>query len=270
MKRHLLILLICLMFGIGCDSDSTLHPYTYPVSPMAPTKTLRVPGTYNSIQAAINAAGTGDFIRVDAGTFSEKLQISRKHVSLRGAGKGQTILQGSVTVSDNANVSFEGFTVTGGGIFARDSVIRIAGNEISHNSGPGIQVERCTGVGITFNDIHDNEEDGIVFTDSIGNIGSTFVTQNSMDGIVINNSSPGLTGNRVTKNGRDGISIRGLTSDASPHLLENIAQGNGGASNSDVICIGGRGNPTGNGNTIDRCLNCYECRSFTDPVTYKD
>jgi len=87
---------------------------------------------------------------------------------------------------------------------------------------------------------------------------------------VLNNSSLIVLGNTITFNQRDGISIRGFTCCSSPELLENIIRDNGGASNYDIICFGGNVNPTGVGNIFDQCMNCAECRSFGEPLTYRD
>lgn len=270
MKRVYIILLLCVIVGVGCDSDSNKDSYSYPELPVGPTKTLDVPGTYSTIQKAIDAAGTGDFIRVAAGVYSEDLVIESKSFSLRGAGKGQTVIHGSVRIYNTSETSLEGFTVRGGGIYAINSPVRITGNEIIDSSGAGIRIEHGPGVIISGNEIRNNGWDGIWVDDSIGVIGSNLVTQNTGDGIVVNNSSPGLAGNIITSNGRDGISIRGFTYYASPELIENTVQNNGGVSNYDIICFGGNTNPIGSGNIFDRCINCAECRSFDRPATYRN
>ena len=88
-----------------------------------------------SIQAAINAAHDGDTIFIAAGTFKEQLTIDGKHVTLSGAGQGQTIIlspdaanltvnlvdssrglpnQYSVVgIKNGADVTIEGLTVDG-------------------------------------------------------------------------------------------------------------------------------------------------------------
>lgn len=270
MKRVCIILFLVIVFGVGCDSDSNKESYSYPELPVGPTKTLDVPGTYSTIQKAIDAAGTGDFIRVAAGVYAEDLLIESKSFSLRGAGRGQTIIQGSVRIYNTSETSFEGFTVKGGGIHVINSPVRMTGNEIINSSGAGIWIESCSGFMISDNEIRNNGREGILIDDSNGVIGSSVVTQNATDGIVINNSSPVLTGNTVKSNGRDGISIRGFQYYSSPQLLENVVQNNGGTSNYDIICFGGNTNPVGTGNTVGRCINCAECRSFGNPVTYRD
>ena len=259
-----------MIFSIGCDSDSNLDSRSFQTSPVGPTATLDVPGTYASIQAAINAAGNGDFIRVAAGVYSENILIDSKNFSLRGAGIGQSIILGSVRIYDTSETSFEGFTVKGGGIHVRNSPVRITGNEIIDSPSAGLWLENCFNVVISDNIIRNNGKEGILVDDSSGVIGSSTVADNKTDGIVINNSSPTLLDNTVTSNARDGIAIRGFISLSAPLLLANVIRENGGASNYDIICFGGDTNPTGTGNTFDRCINCEECRSFGNPMTYQD
>jgi parallel beta-helix repeat protein len=270
MKRFLSVVLLVGMFGVGCESDSHKDAGVDQFSPLGPTRTFDVPGTYRTIQDAINAAGAGDFVRVAAGVYPENLLIKSKSLGLRGAGKGLTIIQGSVIVENSSNTSFEGFTVKGG-MHVKNSAIRIVGNEILESPIAGLWLESCLDVAITDNEIRNNGREGILIDDSSGVlIGSTIVTYNATEGMVINNSSPTLTGDRILFNQRDGIVVRGMTFQSSPFLLENIAQDNGGVSNYDIICIGRNANPTGVGNLFVRCLNCVECRSFGNPVTYRD
>ena len=271
MMKHVLIILF-VMFSVGCGSDSQDNDKSssYPVLPLGSTRTLDVPDMYRTIQEAVDAAETGDFIRVASGVYAENILIESKSFGLRGAGKGETVIQGSIEIYNSSEVSVEGVTVNGGGIHAKNSPVRITGNEISDSPGVGLWLEQCGGVVISDNDIRNNGQEGIVIDDSDGVIGSTIVTQNTTDGIVVNNSSPTLTGNTVTSNARDGISIRGFTYYAAPQLLENIVQDNGGVSNYDIVCFGGNTNPTGVGNIFGRCMNCAECRSFSDPATYQE
>ena len=272
MKYVLSIFLLFIMLSVGCGSDShdNNRSPSYPVLPVGPTRTLDVPGMYPTIQKAVDAAGSGDIIRVAPGVYAENILIKSKSFGLRGAGKGQTVLQGSIEIYNSSQASIEGFTVKGGGIHVKNSPVRITGNEISDSPGVGLWLEHCGGVVISDNEIRNNGQEGIVVDDSDGVIGSTLVTQNKTDGIVINNSSPTLIANNVISNARDGISVRGFTYYAAPQLVENIVQNNGGVSNYDIVCFGGNTNPTGVGNVFDRCINCTECRSFSDPATYQE
>ena len=213
MKHFFVVLLIFVIFSVGCDSDSNLDSRSFPTSPVGPTKTIDVPATFATIQAAINAAGDGDFIRVAAGVYSENILIKSKSISLRGAGIGQTIVLGSVRIDNASETSFEGFTMKGGGIHVRNSSpVRITGNEIIDSPNAGLWLEKSDNAVISDNIINNNGKEGILVDDSSGVIGSSTIAENQTDGIVINNSSPTLVDNTVTSNARDGIAIRGSNS----------------------------------------------------------
>lgn len=69
----------------------------------------RVPGDFASIQAAASVACDGDIIEVGPGVWAESVEIAGA-VSLRGAGRGQTILDGEdarrpLTLASGASVS---------------------------------------------------------------------------------------------------------------------------------------------------------------------
>lgn len=258
------------IFGGGCDSesDSQQNLQYFPSSATGATTTLEVPDDYATIQDAIDEAERGDIIRVAAGTYTEDITITSKRFSLRGAGKGLTIIRGMVRIYDSTDVSFEGFTVHDGGIHARTSSVIISGNDITENPGSGLWLDECLYALVSDNDISRNGREGILVDASNGIIGSSSITYNATDGVVINDASVGLTGNRILSNGRDGVAVRGFQYHASPNLLQNIIRYNGGSSNYDIICFGGNTNPTGVGNSFDKCINCAECRSMDDPATF--
>ena len=272
MKR--LVIAACLIgivvSGCGGDDQEPSNNYTTPEATVSESSTIYVPSEYPSIQQAVDASISGDFIRIAAGTFVEDVVIEDKALSLRGAGAGETIIQGWITIENSSEASVEALTIRGGGLYIEDSMARISGNEILNSSGPGIQLESCGGSIISDNDISYSAEEGILSNESNGVIGSNQVTNNGTDGIVVNNASPTLQVNYVMDNERDGIAVRGFSHYAAPLLIQNRVRDNGGSSNYDVICFGDNTNPTGTGNIFDDCLNCAECRSLDGPTTYED
>lgn len=96
----------------------TLESYTMP-KVFATPETLHVyPG--QSIQAAINAANSGDIISVDSGVYNENVMVN-KSVSLIGKNPSNTIIDGNGTemntviiTSHTNNVKIENFTIQNG------------------------------------------------------------------------------------------------------------------------------------------------------------
>ena len=271
MKRLCLLIAVWCIVAMGCDntSESRQNVQFFPQSPVGAVTIREVPANYPTIQKAVDAAGSGDMIRVAAGTYAEDVTITSKRFSLRGAGQGKTTIEGTVRINESADVSFEGFTVTEGGIYAYQSSIIISGNAITNNPGSGLSLNECSHVLISDNAISDNRREGILINASSGVFGSNIVTENATDGVVLTNSSLQVVANIISDNGRDGIAIRGIEYSASPNLLQNTIHNNGGASSYDIICFGGNANPTGAGNIFSKCINCAECRSFSAPITYE-
>ena len=144
-------------------------------------QTVRVPGDYATIQAAIDAAATSTMriVEVAAGTYAGPIDFKGKPVVVHGAGAGQTVLSGSSGQSlsvvrfsggEPATAALEAVTVrggltgtpfptspsalVGGGVFAYQSAASIRDCIIEQNSagfGGGLyewgstgKVERCT------------------------------------------------------------------------------------------------------------------------------
>lgn len=78
---------------------------------------LNVPGDHATIQAAIDAAGAGDSIVVEPGTYFENLSLESS-VNLNGRETARTILRAAsnsepiVTISDETNITFRSFTLS--------------------------------------------------------------------------------------------------------------------------------------------------------------
>jgi hypothetical protein len=108
---------------------------------------IRVPGQYPTIQAGIDAAGSGDIVLVDAGTYPEEINL-KAGVVVRGAGIDQSIIDGGGDPGDvvravgNAigpDTKLEGFTVRG----AANSGGMPGGGGVFCNSGARPEIVRC-------------------------------------------------------------------------------------------------------------------------------
>ncbi len=105
-------------------------------APAAPAATWTVPGDYTTIQAAIDAATTGDIITVGAGTYPEALLIDGIDLTITGAGTGSSFITGTaletlyiVRITNGAVVDFSGFTVDGTGIDREYGIFADAGSD---------------------------------------------------------------------------------------------------------------------------------------------
>ncbi|MDY7108669.1 MAG: hypothetical protein SYC29_08525, partial [Planctomycetota bacterium] len=127
-----------------------------PVGP-AGADTLEVPGQYPTIQAAINAAQTGDEILVAPGVYPERIHLLGKTITLRGtAGPDLTIIDATglnqdviiCTNGEGPDTIVQGFTVTGGvdGIRTRLSAPTLSDCLFVANAGHGMSCEEAAPV----------------------------------------------------------------------------------------------------------------------------
>lgn len=200
----------------------------------AAAATRRVPADHPTIQAAINAASSGDIIVVSAGTYTENIDFRGKAVTLESAdGPAATIIDGGnarcvvqFATGETSATVISGFTIQNGldsrscnsdgaGIVVSNASPTITGNIIANNQG-------CSGVGI-----------GVA------------------------SGSPLIQGNIITQNrhttcsggtGGGGIGIRGASS---AQIIGNtITSNNAGNGGGGGISLFAAGNPIIRGNLI--------------------
>ena len=160
--------------------------------------TIVVPDDFPTIQEAINNAGSGETIRVKAGTYHENVLVN-KSISLIGEDRYNAVIDGSelgtvieITVS---NVSIGNLTVRNAGSSIEDSGIELSG------------VENCN---INGNILIENCNNGIMVYQSIGNavIGNT-VAETGQSGIILYGSNNNtVSENNVQNASRYGIALQ--------------------------------------------------------------
>ena len=138
---------------------------------------------YSSIQSAINAASTGDKIKIAPGSYEEHLKIpgagTATSLILSGAGAAQTTISGShsgtvVTIAGGESVAIAGITITAGseplancagiaGGILNDGTLKLNNSAVSENkaSGKGGGIYNNSGSALTVDNsvIFDNEAD---------------------------------------------------------------------------------------------------------------
>jgi len=199
--------------------------------------TLGVPGTYATIQAAIDAASSGDTVLVSAGTYVENLTLDIRNagITLKSeSGADSTIIDGNINgsviaINGARNTTVDGFTITngsgigfgsttrGGGIFINNNNVTIQNCIIYNNEvtafGGGIYVYNGNSITISNCAIYSNAA-----TLSGGGIGIESDTVTISRCRIYNNSATG------DENGNGGGGI--WAKDASPMITNCIIYGN--------------------------------------------
>lgn len=235
-KRAVLGITIGLL--LGCIFASLLHVQSFG----SEHATIVVPDDFHTIQEAINGAGSGEAIRVKAGTYHENI-LANKSISLIGEDKYNTIIDGSklgtvieITVS---SVSIGNLTVRNAGSSIEDSGIELSGvencningNVLIENGNNGIMVYQSTGNAVIGNIVAETGQSGIILYGSNNNTVSENSVQNasrygialqdsyhchvtennvtsSYEGIVLLSSNRNsVSHNRVTQSASDGIRL---------------------------------------------------------------
>lgn len=253
--HHFLLIVSILIFSsfgsITYFSDSDINAEAESTLNVGPSE------TYKTIQAAIEAAQSGDEILVKSGTYLEQINISKK-ISLIGENKENTIISGNLQTGSTIyvtanNVNISGFTVTGGdegwgeaGIYLDDvQHCWITNNICRDNKYHGIRLLFSQNNTISQNTIRKNDQSGIFLDGSKYNIiSNNEISENNTVGISIGFSS----NNQITSNKITGSDILGIdTWDSYYNTYNNNEIYN---NNGNAIEFWGANNNIFNGNTI--------------------
>jgi len=85
----------------------------FPIKSFAATRA--VPGTYATIQLAVDAASSDDTISVAAGTYNENVDASGKDLTFSGAGADTTTINGGaglIALQTDSDLTISGFAIT--------------------------------------------------------------------------------------------------------------------------------------------------------------
>lgn len=168
---------------------------------------LKVPGSYSTIQAAVDAASSGDTVLIAEGNYDETVQITKNGLTLKAAGSTSgTVLNGTVNIESSYGTVIDGLTLTGAGDGIRlrgncrggQSSLTAKNSSISGNLGNGIDLSHGAsylGVAIENNSINDNGGDGV----NLQGIGDDVVVSNNE---INGNGSIEATGVGVRVGGR--------------------------------------------------------------------
>lgn len=177
------VVLTCALAASGCNNDNGV---TAPGS--TSLYVVGAQGNFRSINVAINAAPEGETIEVQAGTYGERVIVTKRGIKLRGT---SAVLDGALLdgrgiglhVNGAPDVEVAGFTVRN---FERGIVVENAANAIlranevhSSNSKDGstapplaagvslfegVVLIGATGAQITDNVLRNNGHDGLMIT----------------------------------------------------------------------------------------------------------
>ncbi len=198
---------------------------------------------YQNIQDGINAAGSGDTVLVNAGTYYENITLE-SGVIVQGQGAAFTTIDGGgsgwVVTANNigAVAKLDGFTITNG---------RAIGGTFG---GGGVSIDVWTGISsptISNNTVINNDGLGIYTTYFSESMITNNIITGNLQGIRVNNSWPIITNNIITDNSEYGI----YNEYAAPTIANNIISGNGIHGIHNNTCNEGQwGSPIITNNTI--------------------
>jgi parallel beta-helix repeat protein len=193
--------------------------------------TLTVPKQYETLKAALDAAGPGDKIVVKKVTTTDAVLIDGKN-DITLVGKGKPVIDGGsdhapLSILNSHGVTVTGFVIEGGngdGIGADSCTeLLIRKCTVRNSEGPGIRLEDCSDCRIEKCRIEDVDDHGILIrrvSDSI--VQKNVVDRPNGDGVSLWPGSHGIqiVKNRLTNCSEHGIDMSGDESTAVKNRIE--------------------------------------------------
>ena len=221
-----------ILLALVTTSCATVHAWSQTVLSVGPGQ------TYSTIQAAVNAANTGDGILVYPSTYQESVSVTKNGISIVAQGSGVTVDPSPVEGVPGFNVMADGVVIHGFNITGISCTAAIE-FEGSHNrfSSNRIYGLTCPGVnGIMCRDPKGGSNYNVIENNDVTNADLGIVV-NSDSATVVNKGNI-ITGNYVHGVGALGVAVyNGVESYVTGNVIDGIPFGPGisiGAQNSNV------------------------------------
>lgn len=193
--------------------------------------TIKVPEYYQTIQEAVDVAESGDSIPVSPGTYNEAVHIQVENLSIRGASRESTVINGSgalmkgvrhvVYVDGSDYFYISGFTIQNSGIsYGSDDLGR-------SQFDAGISLVQSNYSTITDNIIYNNREGIYLYDSYCTNITANLVNASLYGGIALWQYGSGnlIKSNTIESCDHIGIGLY-VTSCSGDTVIENEVNGN--------------------------------------------
>lgn len=224
------------------------HSQLAPASPVP--KTIQVPGTYSTIQSAIDASslfGAVDTVLVGPGTYHEAINFKGKRVRVVSAqGPAVTSIVPpsngtavTLTSGETSEALIAGFTIVTGGtaISVSSSSPTIASNIIV-NAGTGINVN-FSSPNIFSNKIVNGSGNALYLNGAATPLIEGNIIQSNNVGIsMFAAGSPTIRNNTIANNRSDGMN---MVNQSDANIIQNLIIGNGGSGINWLVPSGARG-----------------------------
>jgi parallel beta-helix repeat protein len=231
--------------------------------------TVGTGGQYKTIQQAVNAANSGDTVRIAPGTYAENVVVS-KSLTITAASERPTVVAADaskdVFLLSSSGVRIDGLTVTGGasGVHIQNASKCVVTNVYARDNVRGVYLSHSTENEVSKNNLADNSYGVYGDTASSNTISSNVATGEKGssatlgDGIFLNYGEA----NTITHNNLSANHVFGISIYTSPR---NIISNN---TISDNDLIGIRLGPGSNNNTIT--FNTFSRNGLTSLSAAKD